>query len=76
VNHFKSLGFESRRALEKTLQEAKASEERRLVNIALKDSTTKQPLDVALSVTRQAGRVEAVDSLLVLIYDADKTKEE
>jgi hypothetical protein len=73
VNHFKGLGAEQLRSLDKALSSMKQQEISRLSHIAVKESAaSKDPLALAMVVARQAGRIDAVDNLLSLIYDADK----
>jgi hypothetical protein len=73
VNHFKALGAEQLRALQKVIVAVKAQEVSRLAHIAVKEAVaSKDPLALAMVVARQAGRIDAVDNLLSLIYDADK----
>jgi hypothetical protein len=73
VNHFKGLGAQSLRALEKALKEQLATETRRLTHLAVKEmAVAKDPTSLLAVISRQAGRVDAVDNLLTLIYDASK----
>lgn len=72
MNPFKSLGAVSLRQLEKAVKEQKENDERRLVNMAVKDSASKDPAGYTMSIARHAGRIDAMDSLLVLIYDATR----
>ena len=73
MNPFKTLGSDSRRALLNAVMDLKGAEVRRLVNITVKETAAaKDPAALLSVISRQAGRVDAMDNLLSLIYDADK----
>lgn len=74
MSHFRSLSAESLRVLSKTVKDEKAAAEQRLVHMAVRESaTTKDVPSFSLALARQAGRVDALDNLLTMIYDAERT---
>lgn len=73
-NPLKSVGWESRRQLEKAVREEKAASERRLMHLVVKElSSGKDAQALLLLIARKAGEVDGMDRLLSVIYDADKS---
>ena len=71
---FKSLGFDSLRALKSVVSASKTTEEQRLVHLVVRESAAGKDIgQFSLVLARQAGKVEALDVLLGSILDAERT---
>ena len=70
-NPLASLGGESLRVVRAAVSGAKHREEQRLVSLAVREAA--DAMAFSLAVARQAGRVDALDALLSLIFEAERT---
>lgn len=74
MSQFRSLSAEALRVLSKAVKDEKAAAEQRLVHMAVRESaSSKDVSSFSLLMARQAGRVDALDNLLTMIYDAERT---